>query len=133
MNQEMMEKPQGKGKADQEIEQLVLWGVGIIVGAFFIIPVLIAMIGVAALKALKKESISPYLGIAGALILVIQALTGKIFSYLAIFKEANIPYIVPAIEKVLQKPLEMNFSSYLGILALSMVFIMLFSLSLIHI
>ncbi|WMX58975.1 TraM recognition domain-containing protein [Peribacillus sp. R9-11] len=125
--EQQMEKPQGKGTADQEIEQLVLWGVGIIAGAFFIIPMILAMIGVAVLKALKKESISHYIGIAGALILIFQALTGKILSYLAIFKEMNVPYVVPAIEKLSHKPLEMNFSSYLSVLALSMVFIMAFS------
>lgn len=128
MDQEMMQKPQGKGTADQEIEQLVLWGVGIIAGAFFIIPMILAMIGVAILKALKKESISPYIGIVGAVILIFQALTGKILSYLAIFKEMNVPYVVPAIEKLSHKPLEMNFSSYLSVLALSMVFILAFSI-----
>src|SRR5436305_10471601 len=103
---------QGRGKTDQEIEQMVLWGVILAVAVFFMLPVLIAMTLFAVLHALKKEQFSPYVGIAGVVILLWQGVTGNLLSYLAIFKGMPIPYVAESIDRILKKQIEMNIHSY---------------------
>lgn len=115
---------QGRARNDEEIEKLILWSIGIIAFLAFMVPIFLSFIIFAVLQAFKKEAWTKYVAAAGVLILFIQGITGKLLSYLAVFKEMNIPYVTKAIESLSHKPLEMNFHSYLSVFALSMVFSM---------
>ena len=112
---------QGKGKIDQEIEQIVLWGFIFVIAILFMLPVLIGVLIHFALCALKKEQFSIYVGIAGVIILIIEGVTGNLLSYLAIFAEFNIPFVSKTIKDLLQ-PVGISINTFLTLIALSMVF-----------
>lgn len=116
------EIPQGRTKTDEEIEKFVLLAVILVPILFFLIPALVGMVLFVALYALKQQRFAPYIGIAGVGILIFEGSRGQILSYLGVFKLYPIDFVTKAIEKLLQKPLEMDFHAYLSLVALSMVF-----------
>lgn len=117
-----LESQEVKENHDKEIESLILWFLGLLVAFMFILPVLLGMIIFAILHVAKKTKFSGYLAGIGVLIIAYVVGKGEGISYLATFKEMNIPYVANAIDYFHQEPLEMNFYSYLSLLGLSMVF-----------
>lgn len=113
---------QMKGSGDREIESLILWGLGILASLIFILPLLIAMILFAGLKAADKEKITGILAGIGSLLVFYVIGMGEIISYLAIIYEMNIPYVTNTIDYFYSKPLEIDLYSYLSLFGLSMVF-----------
>lgn len=123
-----LESQEVKENHDKEIESLILWFLGLLVALMFILPVILGMIIFAILHVAKKTKFSGYLAGIGVLIIAYVVGKGEGISYLATFKEMNIPYIANAIDYFHQEPLEMNFYSYLSLLGLSMVFSWLLAL-----
>lgn len=117
-----LESQEVKENHDKEIESLILWFLGLLVALMFILPLLLGMIIFAILHVAKKTKFSGYLAGIGVLIIAYVVGKGEGISYLATFKEMNIPYVANAIDYFHQEPLEMNFYSYLSLLGLSMVF-----------
>jgi type IV secretory pathway TraG/TraD family ATPase VirD4 len=109
---------------DQIIGDIVIYGMIVITGILFFLPMLLGMLIFAIFHQVKRAWL-PYgaLG-AGMVILFWQFQAGNILTYFGLFSEMNIPYLSTGIERLLNegRVIEVKMSSYIVLTGLSLVF-----------
>ncbi|WP_137791926.1 type IV secretion system DNA-binding domain-containing protein [Bacillus sp. E(2018)] len=119
---ESRERPQSE--TDRLIGDLVLYlCVGVLI-LFFIVPAVIGLLPFFLLYTVKRD-LYGYLSLSiGCTILLVLYVSGTLFSYLGVLSSVNVPFVTDLVEQLFNKnkSFPVSISSYLSVLALSLIF-----------
>jgi type IV secretory pathway TraG/TraD family ATPase VirD4 len=119
---ESREPPQSE--SDRLIGDLVLYlCVGILI-LFFIVPAVIGLLPFFLLYTVKRDLYGYFCLIIGCSILLVLYVSGTLFSYLGVLSGVNVPFVTDLVEQLFNqsKAFPVSSSSYLSVVALSLIF-----------